>query len=257
MAGWVPWIAVVPEYQRVAVFRTGRIVGYRGPGVVWRIPFLERFETVDSRIMTVDVKPQECITRDNVPVSVNAVIYYRVNKPDKAIVEVVDYHVATIEVSQSSLRSVIGQRTLDQILSDIKETAQTLQVLVDEATDAWGVKVTRVEIKDIRIPDNMKRAMAIEAEAERERRAMLIRAAGERESAEQLAEAAKTLDQTASGFQMRFLQTLVQVAESGNTVVFADPHAGGAALAAHHLRKAREEDFKPRVNQPTIPPEEP
>lgn len=231
-AKWVPWFSVVPEYQRVAVFRAGRIVGYRGPGVVYRIPFLERFEVVDSRIVTVDVKPQECITRDNVPVSVNAVIYYRVDKPDKAIVEVVDYHVATIEVAQSSLRSVIGQRTLDDMLSNIKETAETLESLVDEATDEWGVKVTRVEIKDIRIPDDMKRAMAIEAEAERERRAMIIRAAGEKEASRQLAEAAKVLDETPSGFQMRYLQTLLQVAEAGNTVVFSDPRDSGAALAA-------------------------
>lgn len=250
MANWRAWMSVVPEYQRVAVFRAGRIVGYRGPGVVWRVPFIERFETVDSRIMTVDVKPQECITRDNVPVSVNAVIYYRVDKPDKAIVEVVDYHVATIEVAQSSLRSVIGQRTLDGILGDIKETAMVLQELVDEATDAWGVKVIRVEIKDIRIPDDMKRAMAIEAEAERERRAMIIRAAGEKEAAKELAEAAGILDETKSGFQMRFLQTLLQVAESGNTVVFADPSAGTASLAADQLTRLK------KLSRPAAGPSE-
>ena len=142
------------------MFRTGRIIGYRGPGIVFRIPFLETFHPVDWRIITIDVKPQECITRDNVPLRVNAVIYYRVEKPDKAIVEVVDYHVATIEVAQSSLRSVIGQRTMDQILSDIKDTAVSLQEIVDEATDDWGVKVSRVEIKDIQIPDDMKHAMA-------------------------------------------------------------------------------------------------
>jgi regulator of protease activity HflC (stomatin/prohibitin superfamily) len=205
---------------------------------------LEQFYAVDSRITTVDVQPQECITRDNVPLQVNAVIYYRVNKPDKAIVEVVDYHVATIEIAQSSLRSVIGQRTLDQILSDIKETASALQELVDVATDEWGVKVTRVEIKDIKIPDDMKRAMAIEAEAERERRAMVIRASGEKEAARQLSEAAKVLDETSSGFHMRYLQTLLQVAESGNTVVFADPKLGGTALAAAAAR-AKQQKTEP------------
>jgi regulator of protease activity HflC (stomatin/prohibitin superfamily) len=238
MNGWRAWITVVPEYQRVAVFRTGRIVGYRGPGLVFRWPFIESFQAVDSRITTVDVKPQECITADNVPVSVNAVIYYRVDKPDLAIVRVVDYHVATIEVAQSSLRSVIGQRTLDEILRDIKETAGRLKLLVDEATDEWGVTVTRVEIKDIRIPDDMKRAMAIEAEAERERRAMIIRASGEREAAQQLSEAAKVLYESRSGFQIRYLQTLLQVAEAGNTVVFSDPQAASTAAAAAVLKKA-------------------
>lgn len=234
-----PFALVVPEYQRVAVFRLGRIVGYRGPGVVWRMPFLEEFQVVDSRIVTVDVKPQECITRDNVPMELNAVVYYRVEHPDKAIVEVADYRLATIEVAQATLRSVVGQRTLDEVLTDIQGTAAALESLVDTATDEWGVKVSRVEIKDIRIPQDMKRAMAIEAEAERERRAMVIRANGEREAANQLAEAAKVLDSTPSGFRMRYLQTLLRVAENGNTVVFADPSQAGPAAAAAQLQPPR------------------
>ena len=245
---WLPWISVVPEYQRVAVFRTGRIIGYRGPGIVFRISFLETFHPVDSRIITIDVKPQECITRDNVPLRVNAVIYYRVEKPDKAIVEVVDYHIATIEVAQSSLRSVIGQRTMDQILSDIKDTAEALQEIVDEATDDWGVKVSRVAIKDIQIPDDMKHAMAIEAQAERERRAMLIRATGEKEAAAQLAEAATILDETSTGFQMRYLQTLVEVAQAGSTVIFADPQAANIATSAalyHQSQKTEDQKELP------------
>ncbi|MGD2070247.1 MAG: SPFH domain-containing protein [Gemmatimonadota bacterium] len=233
MAKYVlPFVLLVPEYQRVAVFRLGRIVGYRGPGIVLRAPIIEEFQVVDSRVVTVDVQPQECITRDNVPIELNAVVYYKVEHPDMAIVEVADYRQATIEVAQSTLRSVIGQRTLDDVLTDIKGTAGALKTYVDEATDSWGVKVSRVEIKDIRIPADMKRAMAIEAEAERERRAMVIRASGEREAATELAEAARVLDATPSGFQIRFLQTLLRVAENGNTVIFADPNQAAAAAAA-------------------------
>lgn len=237
MRRWIPWLVVVPEYQRVAVFRLGRIVGYRGPGVVWRLPMVEQFHIVDARIVTVDVQPQECITRDNVPIVLNAVVYYRVQHPDKAIVQVADYRVATVEVAQASLRSVIGQRTLDEVLTDIQGTSAALEEIVDRATDDWGVKVSRVEVKDIRVPDDMKRAMAIEAEAERERRAMIIRATGEREAAAQLVEAAKILDSSPSGYQMRYLQTLLRVAEAGNTVVFADPANAGTAVAAADLRR--------------------
>jgi regulator of protease activity HflC (stomatin/prohibitin superfamily) len=246
----IPWVVIVPEYQRVAVFRLGRIVGYRGPGVVWRTPILEEFQVVDSRIVTVDVRPQECITRDNVPIILNAVVYYRVQHPDKAIVEVADYRVATLEVAQASLRSVVGQRTLDEVLTDIQGTAAALEQIVDHATDAWGVKVNRVEIKDIRVPDDMKRAMAIEAEAERERRAMIIRASGEREAAAQLVAAAKTLDESPNGFQMRFLQTLLRVAESGNTVVFADPTSAPTAVAAAHLERSGRPTREPRLPPP-------
>ena len=229
----LPWVVIVHEYERVAVFRVGRIVGYRGPGVVWRMPFIEEFVRVDSRIVNVDVQPQECITKDNVPVTVNAVVYFRVEHPDKAIVNVVDYHSATIEIAQTSLRGTIGQMTLDELLSEIVAVAARLQAVIDQATDAWGVKVTRTEIKDIRVPDEMRKAMAKEAEAERERRAMLIRASGEREAARELVEAAKLLDETPSGFRIRYLQTLLQVAEEGNTIVFApsDESAAGAALA--------------------------
>jgi regulator of protease activity HflC (stomatin/prohibitin superfamily) len=172
-----------------------------------------------------------------VPIILNAVVYYRVQHPDKAIVQVADYRVATVEVAQASLRSVIGQRTLDEVLTDIQGTSGALEQIVDRATDDWGVKVNRVEIKDIRVPDDMKRAMAIEAEAERERRAMIIRATGEREAAAQLVEAAKILDASPSGYQMRYLQTLLRVAEAGNTVVFADPGNAGTAVAAADLRR--------------------
>ena len=247
----LPWVTIVNEYQRVAVFRLGRIVGYRGPGVVWRWPFIERFQMVDSRIVTVDVEPQECITKDNVPVTVNAVVYYRVEHPDKAIVNVKNYHSATVEIAQTSLRSTIGQRTLDELLSEVEDVAADLKEVIDVATDEWGVKVSRTEVKDIRVPDEMRQAMAKEAEAERERRAMIIRATGEQEAADRLVEAAKLLDETPSGFKMRYLQTLLQVAEEGNTIVFApgeDMGAANAAVAAADVHRNKKlADGKGRV----------
>lgn len=235
MAWYFPWLTIVPEFQRAAVFRLGRIAGYRGPGVVFRWPFIEKIVLVDRRIVTVDVPPQECISKDNVPLKVNAVVYFRVEHPDKAIVEVVDFRKATLEIAQTTLRSVIGEMTLDQVLSDRATVSHQLQRIIDVATDEWGVKVSRVEIKDLEIPDSLKRAMAQEAEAERERRAMVIRASGEREAASQLAEAAKLLDQSPNGFQMRYLQTILRVSENGNTVVFSPMEnvvAGHAALTA-------------------------
>lgn len=236
-----PWIEIVPEYQRAAVFRLGRMIGWRGPGLVWVAPIMERLVIVDMRVVVVDVPPQECITRDNVPIKVNAVVYFKVADPAKAIVEVLDHRRATLEIAQTTLRSVIGQSPLDRILSDRTEITTELQTIIDHATDDWGVKVTRVEIKDLEIPGGLRRAMAREAEAERERRAMVIRATGEREAAGQLVEAAHLLDRSPNGFQMRYLQTLLQVAERGNTVVFA-PSGGDAhtALLAHRTRSMRE-----------------
>lgn len=251
MLSLLPFVQVVKEYERAAVFRLGRIVGYRGPGMVWRWPFVESFEMVDNRIVTIDVQPQECMTKDNVPVRVNAVVYFRVSEPDRAIVEVVDYRSATVEVAQSTLRSVLGRRSLDQLLSEIEEAAAELQTIIDKATDAWGVKVTRVELKDVQIPDNMKRAMAKEAEAERERRAMIIRASGEKEAAQQLLEAAKTLGQSRYGFQMRYLQTLNQVSENGATVIFASQEdASTAAAAAQMVEQAPTKRKKPTMPVP-------
>lgn len=217
----IPWLAIVPEYQRVAVFRFGRLKGIRGPGLVMRAPIAERFVAVDLRVVVVDVPPQECISRDNVPIKVNAVVYFRVDDPAKTIIEVYDHRKATLEIAQTTLRSVIGECSLDKILSDRNDISDKLQQIIDLATDEWGVKVHRVEIKDLEIPGGLRRAMAKEAEAERERRAMIIRAAGEKEAASELANAAKLLDQSPNGFQMRYLQTLLQVAEKGNTVVFA------------------------------------
>jgi regulator of protease activity HflC (stomatin/prohibitin superfamily) len=246
---FLPFVEVVPEFQRVAVFRLGRMVGYRGPGVVYRVPFIERFVWVDRRVIVVDVPPQECISRDNVPLKVNAVVYYKVEHPDKAIIEVRDYHKATVEIAQTTLRSVIGESSLDQVLSDRTEISYKLREIIDLATDAWGVKVDRTEIKDLEIPGGLKTAMAKEAAAERERRAMVIRAQGEFEAAKQLSAAAAQLDKSPAGLQMRYLQTILQVSESGNTVVFAPtPELAHAALTASEVQS--------RVEQRVIRPGE-
>lgn len=231
LARLLPFIMIVNEYQRAAVFRMGRIAGYRGPGLVWRWPFIERFEIVDNRIVTTDVEPQECITKDNIPVHVNAVVYYRVRDPQKAVVEVENYHKATLEIAQTSLRSIIGQHSLDDLLSEVVLVSNQLEEVIDKATDPWGVEVSRVEIKDIQIPDEMRAAMAKQAEAERERRAQRIRAQGEKEAASTLVEAAQELERSEYGFYMRYLQTIVRVAEEGNTVVFASPGDNNAEVS--------------------------
>jgi regulator of protease activity HflC (stomatin/prohibitin superfamily) len=244
MAWWFPWVRIVPEYQRAAVFRLGRIRGFRGPGVIFTSPLLERLVLVDRRVVSVDVPGQECISRDNVPLKVTAVVYFRVQDPNRALCEVVDYEEATLQVAQTTLRSVIGQSTMDELLVERLATAAKLQEILDQATEAWGVKVTRVEIKDLEVPDTLKRAMARAAEAERERRAMVIRAMGEREAAEQWIVAARKLDMAPRGFEMRFLQTLAYVAERGNTVVFARDGEGlpqaVAAAAQVRTKTARE-----------------
>lgn len=216
-----PWIRAVPEYQRAAVFRLGRIKGFRGPGLVFAIPFLESLVIVDLRIEVVVVPTQECITRDNVPLRVDAVVFFRVKAADKAIVEVVNYRTATIDLAQTTLRSVIGERTLESLLADRAGVAAHMQTILDEATEEWGVQVTRVDVKDLEVPEGLRGAMAREAEAERERRAMTIRASGEAEAATHLVEAAQLLASTPSGIRMRYLTTLVAVSEKGNAIVHA------------------------------------
>lgn len=217
----IPWIRVVPEYQRAAVFRLGRIAGYRGPGLVFAIPFIETLVIVDLRIEVVVVPTQECITRDNVPLRVDAVVFFRVKQPDRAIVEVVDYRTATTDLAQTTLRSVIGERTLESLLGDRESVAAHMQEILDATTEEWGIQVTRVDMKDVGVPDGLRGAMAREAEAARERRAMAIRASGEAEASQHLVEAARILASTPSGIRMRYLQTLTSVAERGNAVIHA------------------------------------
>ncbi|MBA3051490.1 MAG: slipin family protein [Candidatus Omnitrophota bacterium] len=211
-------VRIVKEYERGVVFRLGRLVGARGPGLFFLIPGLEKMDKIDLRVITLDVPSQEVITKDNVPVKVNAVCYFRVMDPEKAIVEIEDFVMATSQISQTTLRSVIGQADLDEVLSSRNKINTELQKIIDQATDPWGIKVSRVEIKDVQLPADMQRAIARQAEAERDRRAKVIHAQGEFEASVKLTEAAKIIDQSPSAIQLRYLQTLTEIATENNSV---------------------------------------
>jgi regulator of protease activity HflC (stomatin/prohibitin superfamily) len=217
-------VKIVPEYQRGVIFRLGRLVGARGPGLFLIIPIVERMVTVDLRIVTMDVPRQDVITRDNVTVKVDAVVYFRVTDPNDAVVKVMDYVRATSLVAQTTLRSVLGQSELDELLIKRDQVNQQLQQIIDEATEPWGVKVTIVEVRDIGLPQEMIRAMAKQAEAERERRAKIIHAEGEFQAAEKLAEAGKIMAATPTTLQLRYLQTLTEIStERQSTIIFPVP----------------------------------
>lgn len=217
-------IRVIREYDRAVVFRLGRLIGVKGPGLIILIPVIDRMIRVSLRTIPMDVAPQDVITRDNVSVKVNAVIYFRVVNPDKAIVNVEDYLFATSQVAQTTLRSVMGQVELDELLSSRDKLNLQIQEIIDHATDPWGIKVSTVEIKDVDLPVEMRRAMARQAEAERERRAKVIHADGEFEASKQLAEAAKVVSQDPAAIQLRYLQTLGEIArENNSTTIFPVP----------------------------------
>ena len=217
-------VRIVKEYERGVIFRLGRLVGTRGPGLFFLVPGIEKMEKIDLRVVTLDVPSQEVITKDNVPVKVNAVCYFRVLDPEKAIVEIEDFIMATSQISQTTLRSVVGQADLDEVLSSRDKINTELQEIIDQATDPWGIKVSRVEIKDVQLPADMQRAIARQAEAERDRRAKVIHAQGEFEASVKLTEAAKIIDQSPSAIQLRYLQTLTEIATENNSVtVFPVP----------------------------------
>ena len=217
-------IKIVQEYERGVIFRLGRLVGAKGPGLFFIIPIVDRMVKVDLRVVTLDVPSQEAITKDNVTVKVNAVVYFRVIDPSAAIVQVEDYRRATWNISQTTLRNVIGQSELDELLAHRERINQKLQQIIDEATEPWGVKVGIVEVKDVELPQTMQRAMARQAEAEREKRAKIIHAEGEYSAAQQLAEAAATLAKQPAGVQLRYLQTLTEIAvEKNSTIIFPVP----------------------------------
>ena len=217
-------IKIVQEYERGAVFRLGRFVGLRGPGLVFLIPFVERMMKVDLRVITMDVPAQECITRDNVTVKVDAVIYFRVVDASNAVLKVLDYIKATSLLATTTLRNVVGQSELDELLAHRDKLNDKMQVIVDEGTNPWGIKVSMVEVKDVEMPDTMKRAMAAQAEAERERRAKVVHAEGEYQAAEKLADAAKIISTQPIALQLRYLQTLAGIAtERTNTILFPLP----------------------------------
>ena len=217
-------IKVVREYERVTVFRLGRFVGLRGPGLVLIIPFIETVRKIDLRVITMDVPQQECITVDNVTVRVDAVVYFRVVNAADAILKVLDYIKATSLLAQTTLRNVVGQSTLDELLGQRDRLNAKIKTTVDEGTDPWGVKVSMVEVKDVQLPQTMQRAMAAQAEAERDRRAKVVHAEGEAQAAEKLAEAAKIISSQPSALQLRYLQTLSVIAtERSNIIVFPLP----------------------------------
>jgi regulator of protease activity HflC (stomatin/prohibitin superfamily) len=217
-------IKIVQEYERGVVFRVGRIVGPRGPGIILLIPFVERMTKVDLRTLTLDVPAQEVITRDNVTIRVNAVAYFRVVDPNAAIVNIADHIRATSQIAQTTLRSVLGQAELDELLSEREQINQKLQEIIDQQTEPWGVKVSIVEVKDVELPDTMQRAMARQAEAEREKRAKIIHAEGEFSAAGQLGNAARIIAESPGALQLRYLQTLSEIAEERNsTIIFPLP----------------------------------
>jgi regulator of protease activity HflC (stomatin/prohibitin superfamily) len=217
-------VYVFREYERGVLFRLGRLVGVRGPGLVLIIPFIDRLVRVSLRIVTMDVPPQDVITKDNVSVKVNAVVYYRVFQPDKAIVVVEDYNYATSQLAQTTLRSVLGSAELDELLSARDKINMELQAILDRQTDAWGIKVTVVEVKHVDLPENMQRAIARQAEAERERRAKVIHAEGELQASQSLQKAASVLASEPVSVQLRYFQTLNEIAvEKNSTIIFPVP----------------------------------
>ena len=217
-------LKVLNEYERAVVFRLGRLTPYRGPGVVFIVPVLERMVRIDLRTVTLDIPPQDVITKDNVTVKVSAVLYFRVVDPSRAVTEVANYLFATMQLAQTTLRSVGGQTELDELLSQRDKLNARIQEVVDAQTEPWGVKVTLVELKNIDLPQDMQRAIAAQAEAERERRAKVIAAEGEFQAAQRLAEAAEIMNKSPVTLQLRYLQTLKEIAaENNSTTIFPIP----------------------------------
>src|SRR5689334_12085695 len=254
-------VRVLREYERGVIFRLGRLIAQKGPGLILLIPLIDRMVKVDLPTDTLNIPPQEVITRDNVPAGVNAVAYFRVGDSNRAVVEVENYLIATSQISQTALRSVLGKAELDQLLADRERLNEELQKIIDESTEPWGVKVTAVEIKDVEIPEQMQRAMARQAEAERERRAKIINSEGEFQAAQKLTDAADIISTNPASLQLRYLQTLLEIGTNQNTtVVFPLPMdvlepfvgKGSAARAAGTERPPR-----PPASPPPPPPEPP
>ena len=217
-------IKIVYQYEAGVVFRLGRLERTRSPGIRFIIPFVDRMRKIDTRVITMDVPSQEAITRDNVTLKVNAVVYFRVMHPEAAVIEVFDYRLATYQIAQTTLRSVLGQSELDDLLAHRDKINQTLQQIIDEQTEPWGIKVSVVEVKDVELPQTMQRAMAAQAEAERERRAKIIHAEGELQASEKLAQAGAVIGKEPTTLQLRYLQTLTEIAtEKTNVLVFPLP----------------------------------
>ncbi|HEX2388288.1 MAG TPA: slipin family protein, partial [Solirubrobacterales bacterium] len=216
-------VRILREYERGVVFRLGRLIALRGPGLRFLIPIVDQMVRVDLRTVTLNVPPQEVITKDNVTVRVNAVAYFRVIDPDRAITDVENYLVATSQIAQTTLRSVLGKAELDSLLAERERLNQELQTIIDEQTEPWGIKVSTVEVKDVELPQDMQRAIALQAQAERERRAKIIGSEGEYQAAQKLADAADIISQNPATLQLRYLQTLLQIGVNNTTIVFPLP----------------------------------
>lgn len=216
-------IKVLKEYERAVIFRLGRIIGGKGPGVIFVFPVIDTMVKIGLRVVTMDVPPQDVITKDNVSIKVNAVVYFRVMDPNKAVVEVENYLYATSQLAQTTLRSVLGQSELDELLSHRDKINHELQEILDKRTDSWGIKVSGVEVKHIDLPQEMQRAMAKQAEAERERRAKIINSEGEFQAAEKLCDAARMIQEQPAALQLRYLQTLVELSSSHNNTTTIMP----------------------------------
>jgi regulator of protease activity HflC (stomatin/prohibitin superfamily) len=217
-------VKILNEYERGVIFRLGRLIASKGPGIIFLIPLIDKMKRVSLRLITLDIPPQDVITRDNVSIKVNAVLYYRILDPNKAVVEVEDYAYATSQLAQTTLRSVCGQAELDELLAEREKISLRLQEILDKDTDPWGIKVSKVELKHIDLPPEMQRAMAKQAEAERERRAKVIHAEGEFQASAKLAEAAAVISKDPTALQLRYLQTLAEIAtEKNSTTLFPIP----------------------------------
>jgi regulator of protease activity HflC (stomatin/prohibitin superfamily) len=242
------FVRILREYERGVVFRLGRLLPQKGPGVVFLIPIVDRIVKVDLRTITLNIPPQEVITKDNVPARVNAVAYFRIVDPKAAIVQIENFIVATSQIAQTTLRSVLGQHTLDELLSEREKINAILQGIIDEQTAPWGIKVSVVEVKDVEIPAEMQRAMARQAEAERERRAKIINAEGEYQASERLKDAALVIEEHPIALQLRYLQTLLEIGGSNSsTIIFPAP----IDLIKPFLERAPE----PRTITPAVEPE--
>jgi len=217
-------VKILNEYERGVIFRLGRLIPSKGPGIIFLIPLIDKLQRLSLRLVTLDVPPQDIITRDNVSIKVNAVVYYRVMDPNSAVVDVENYAYATSQLAQTTLRSVCGQAELDELLAEREKISLRLQEILDKDTDPWGIKVSKVEIKHIDLPPEMQRAMAKQAEAERERRAKVIHAEGEFQASQKLSEAAVIISKDPAALQLRYLQTLSEIAtENNSTILFPIP----------------------------------
>lgn len=253
-------VRILREYERAVVFRLGRLIDQKGPGLILLIPMVDRMVRVDLRTVTLNIPPQEVITRDNVPAGVNAVAYFRVIDASKAVVEVENFLLATSQISQTALRSVLGKAEFDQLLSERERLNEELQKIIDESTEPWGIKVTAVEIKDVEIPEQMQRAIARQAEAERERRAKIINSEGEYQAAQKLTDAADIISTNPASIQLRYLQTLLEIGGSQNTTVvfplpidMVEPFLGGAQ-GGHKARKSPPPPPPSPEADPDLPP---